>query len=76
MTEEPGVSQHTVGLWIKKYRSRSEEDTIKDLLNIDIGHSHKEEITGEAKTWLINITCTQPKDYGYVAETRTAKALI
>ena len=72
---ELGVSRHTAELWIKKYRTRSEESSIRDLLNVDKGRGRKEEITGEAKTWLISIACTQPKDYGYAAETWTTKAL-
>ena len=75
IAEELGVSRHTAELWIKKYRTRSEEDSVKDLLNVDKGCGRKEKITDEAKTWLISIACTQPKDYGYVAETWTIKAL-
>ena len=75
IADELGVSRHTAELWIKKYRSRSKEDSIEDLLNVDKGRGRKEEITGEAKTWLISIACTQPKDYGYAAETWTTKAL-
>ena len=58
---ELGVSRHTAELWIKKYRTRSEEDSIEDLLNVDKGRGRKEEITGEAKTWLISIACTLPR---------------
>ena len=75
IAEELGVSQHTAELWIKKYRTRSEDDSVEYLLNVDKGRGRKEEITGEAKTWLISIACTQPKDYGYAAETWTTKAL-
>ena len=75
IAEELDVSRHTAELWIKKYRARSEEDSIEDLLNVEKGRGRKEEITGEAKTWLISIACTQPKDYGYAAETWTTKAL-
>lgn len=28
----------------------------------------KEEITGEARIWLISIACMKPKDLGYAAE--------
>ena len=50
-------------------------DSIEDLLNVSKGCGRKEEITGEAKTWLISVACTQPKDFGYAAETWTTKAL-
>lgn len=75
IAEEVGVSRHTAELWIKKYRARSEDDTIEDLLNVEKGRGRKEEITGEAKTWLISVACTQPKDFGYAAETWTTKSL-
>ena len=75
IADEVGVSRHTAELWIKKYRTRSEEDSIEDLLNVSKGRGRKEEITGEAKTWLISVACTQPKDFGYAAETWTTKAL-
>ena len=75
IAEEVGVSRHTAELWIKKYRNRSEKDSIKDLLSVGKGRGRKEEITGEAKTWLISVACTQPKDFGYAAETWTTKAL-
>jgi transposase len=75
IADEIGVSRHTAELWIKKYRTRSEKDTIEELLNVGKGRGRKEEITGEAKTWLISVACTQPKDFGYAAETWTTKAL-
>lgn len=75
IADEVGVSRHTAELWIKKYRTRSEKDSIKDLLRVGKGRGRKEEITGEAKTWLISVACTQPKDFGYAAETWTTKAL-
>ena len=75
IADEVGVSRHTAELWIKKYRARSEDDTIGDILNVEKGRGRKEEITGEAKTWLISVACTQPKDFGYAAETWTTKSL-
>lgn len=75
IADEVGVSRHTAELWVKKYRARSEDDTIGDLLNVEKGRGRKEEITGEAKTWLISVACTQPKDFGYAAETWTTKSL-
>ena len=72
---EVGVSRHTAELWIKKYRTRSEEDSIEKLLNVSKGRGRKEEIIGEAKTWLISVACTQPKDFGYAAETWTTRSL-
>jgi len=70
-----GVSRHTAELWIRKYRNRSEDTDIEELLNVGKGRGRKEEITGEAKTWLISVACTQPKDFGYAAETWTTRSL-
>lgn len=75
IAEEVGVNRHTAELWIKKYRTRSETATIEELLNVEKGRGRKEEVTGEAKTWLISVACTQPKDFGYAAETWTTKSL-
>lgn len=75
IAEEVGVNRHTAELWIKKYRTRSETATIEELLNVGKGRGRKEEVTGEAKTWLISVACTQPKDFGYAAETWTMKSL-
>lgn len=75
IADEVGTSRHTAELWIKKYRNRSEDDSIEDLISVGKGRGRKEEITGEAKTWLISVACTQPKDFGYAAETWTTKAL-
>ena len=70
-----GINRHTADLWIKKYRSRSDDTPIEELLNVSKGRGCKDEITGEARTWLIGIACTKPKELGYAAETWTTKAL-
>ena len=75
IAEELNVNRHTVELWVKKYRNRTDKQTLKDLLNIEEGRGRKEQVTGEAKTWLIGIACTQPKEFGYAAETWTTKSL-
>lgn len=72
---ELGINRHTADLWIKKYRSRSSDTPIDELLNVAKGRGCKDEITGEAKTWLISVACTKPKELGYAAETWTTKAL-
>ena len=65
VADEIGVNRHTVELWGKKYRNRSADQTILDVLSVSEGRGRKEEITGEAKTWLISIACMKPKDLGY-----------
>jgi len=48
---------------------------LNDMLNVSKGRDHKEEITGEARIWLISIACMKPKDLGYAAEVWTTSSL-
>lgn len=75
IAEKLGISRHTAELWISKYRNREDSKSIYDLLNVSEGRGRKEEITGEAKAWLISVACSRPKDHGYAAETWTTKSL-
>ena len=75
VAQEMSINRHTVELWCNKYRKRTPEQTIYDVLNISAGRGRKEEITGEAKTWLISVACMKPKDLGYSAETWTINSL-
>ena len=75
IADELGISRHTAELWVKKYRSRTSRDSLEDLLNVSEGRGRKEEITGEARTWLISIACMKPKDLGYAAEVWTTSSL-
>lgn len=69
------INRRTVMLWVNKYRNRSQDDTIEDILSVSEGRGRKEEIVGEAKTWLIGTACTKPKDLGLSSETWTVTAL-
>ena len=75
VAEELHINRHTVELWCKKYRNRTPDQSLMELLNVAGGRGRKEEITGEAKTWLLSIACMKPKDLGYAAETWTTSAL-
>lgn len=75
IAEELGINRHTVELWVQKYRNRTDDQDLVTLLNVSDGRGRKEEITGEAKTWLISIACMKPKDLGYAAETWTTSTL-
>ena len=75
VAQEMSINRHTVELWCNKYRNRMPEQTIYDILNVSPGRGRKEEITGEAKTWLISISCMKPKELGYSAETWTINSL-
>lgn len=75
IAEELGINMRTVMLWCNKYKNRTDKDTLEKLLNVSEGRGCKEEITGEAKAWLLSIACMKPKDLGYAAETWTTKSL-
>lgn len=75
IADELGINRHTVELWVQKYRNRTDDQDLMTLLNVSEGRGRKEEITGEAKTWLISIACMKPKDLGYSAETWTTGTL-
>lgn len=75
IADEIGVNRHTVDLWVRRYRERKPDISIDKLLNVAEGRGKKEEITGEAKSWLISVACTKPKDFGYAAEVWTTRAL-
>lgn len=75
IADELGINRHTVELWVQKYRNRTDDQDLMTLLNVSEGRGRKEEITGEAKTWLISIACMKPKDLGYSAETWTTSTL-
>ncbi len=75
VAEKPGINKRTVLLWTNKYVNRNDDDTLETLLNVARGRGCKDEIVGEAKTWLISAACTKPKDPGYSAETWTTGLL-
>ncbi|MCR5406017.1 MAG: IS630 family transposase [Lachnospiraceae bacterium] len=75
VAEKLGINKRTVLLWTNKYVNRNDDDTLETLLNVAKGRGCKNEIAGEAKTWLISVACTKPKDLGYAAETWTTSLL-
>ena len=75
VADELGINKRTVLLWTKKYRNRSANETLDDILSVSKGRGPKEQISGEAKTWIVSIACQKPKDLGYAAETWTNAAL-
>ena len=68
VAQEMSINSHIVELLCNKYRKRTPEQTIYDILNVSAGRGRKKEITGEAKAWLISIACMKPKLLGYSAE--------
>jgi len=66
-----GVSRPTIYKCIDKTIAAGPERGLKDL-----PHAPKKPyITDEAKTWIVNIACTKPKEYGYAAEVWSQRQL-
>lgn len=61
---EVGVNRNSVELCVKKYT----EGGIKNALADASGRGRKAVITDHDKTWVINIACQKPTDFGYAAE--------
>lgn len=62
--KELRVSRPTIYKCIDKALAAGAETALKDKY-----HRPKEPvITEEAKTWVVNLACTKPKDHGYAAE--------
>jgi len=65
------VSRPTIYKWVDKALAVGIEEGLKDKY-----HRPKEPvITEEAKTWVINLACKKPTEYGYAAEMWTRSAL-
>lgn len=75
IAEELKINKRTVILWTKRYAERDQGEDLDTLLSVAPGRGCKDEITGEARTWLISVACTKPKELGYAAEVWTTKAL-
>src|SRR3972149_8142259 len=66
-----GVSRETIYKYIEKALALGPEEALRDKY-----HRPKEPtITENAKMWVVNITCTKPKDHGYAAELWTQSLL-
>lgn len=69
--QELQVSRPTIYKCIDKVLAAGIETSLKDKY-----HKPKEpDITEEAKTWVVNLACTKPKDHGYAAEMWTLSQL-
>ncbi len=75
VAEGLGINKGIALLWTQKYCNRSADETPDDSLNVSEGRNPKEEISCEAKTWIIGIACQKPKGLEYTAETWTNSAL-
>ena len=75
IAKQLGVNRHTVDLWIGKYREKGRDDRLDQVLRDAPGRGRKEEISGEARTWVIAEACTRPTDLGYANEFWTYRTL-
>jgi transposase len=67
IADKIGINRKSVMLCLKKYAEGGVENALFDAP----GRGRNAEITDEEKTWIINIACQKPKDFGYSAETWT-----
>lgn len=68
---EVGTTRDTVYKCIDKALEMGVKSGLEDL-----PHSPKDPvITPEAKTWVVNLACSKPKDHGYAAELWTRQSL-
>ena len=61
------MNRNSVLLCLKKYK----EGGVKNALYDTPGRGRNPEITDDEKTWIIDIACRKPTEFGYAAETWT-----
>lgn len=71
IAEKVGLNRNSVLLCLKKYKSGGIEHALYDAP----GRGRNAEITDEEKSWIINIACQKPVEFGYAAETWTYAGL-
>lgn len=67
IAEKVALNRNSILLCLKKYQEGGAENAIFDAP----GRGRNPEITDDEKTWIINIACQKPIDFGYAAETWT-----
>lgn len=67
IAEKVDLNRNSVLLCLKKYDQGGIENAIYDAP----GRGRNAAITDEEKTWIINVACQRPGDFGYSAETWT-----
>jgi transposase len=65
------ITRKSVAKWIKRALALGPSAALKDAYHRPKAPS----ITEEARTWVISVACTKPKDLGYAAELWTRSAL-
>lgn len=61
------INRKSVMLCLKKYNEGGVENALSDAP----GRGRNAEITDDDKTWIIDIACRKPREFGYAAETWT-----
>ena len=67
IADKVDLNRNSVLLCLKKYTQGGIENAIYDAP----GRGRNAEITDDEKTWIINIACQRPGEFGYAAETWT-----
>ena len=67
IADKVGVNRKSVMLCLNKYAEGGIENALFDAP----GRGRNAEITDDEKTWIINIACQKPINFGYAAETWT-----
>ena len=67
IAEKVDLNRNSVLLCLKKYKEGGVENAIYDAP----GRGRNAEITDDEKTWIINVACQKPADFGYSTETWT-----
>ena len=67
IADKVGMNRKSVMLCLNKYAAGGVENALFDAP----GRGRNAEITDDEKTWIINIACQKPIDFGYAAETWT-----
>jgi transposase len=66
-----GMTRKSVAKWINRALALGPSAALKDTYH----RPKKPGITLEARTWVVSVACTKPKDLGYAAELWTRSAL-
>ena len=64
IAEKVGLNRNSILLCLKKYKEGGVENAIYDAP----GRGRPVEITDDEKTWIIDLACQKPTEYGYAAE--------
>ena len=67
IADKVGVNRKSVMLCLNKYAEGGVDNALFDAP----GRGRNAEITDDEKSWIINIACQKPTDFGYAAETWT-----